>query len=90
LTLDNVASTVKSDNYTFIQTAGNWVNYDDFTQFNLYDPTSKSVIGSAVIILEQPKPTTTTSASTIPTETNSSYNPFSFVLLAAVTFVKFL
>jgi hypothetical protein len=33
--------------YTFIQTAGNWVNFNDFTQFNLFDPTTNVVFGQA-------------------------------------------
>lgn len=42
----NTATTTEGT-FTFIQTAGNWVDYNDFTQFNLFDPNTNTVIATA-------------------------------------------
>jgi hypothetical protein len=44
LTTEELRIPTKDKVYTFIQTAGNWVNYDDFTQINFFDPDTKSII----------------------------------------------
>jgi hypothetical protein len=49
LTTEELRIPTKDKVYTFIQTAGNWVNYDDFTQINFFDPDTKSIIGIAVL-----------------------------------------
>ena len=52
------ALTTTNGVFTFIQTAGNWVSYDDFSQFNLFDPVSNTVIGIAKIVGGSPPAST--------------------------------
>jgi hypothetical protein len=73
----DAASTIEGT-YTFIQTAGNWVDYNDFTQFNLFDPVSNTVIATAQLAAGGPsaggivpKPATTpTTGNTKPPSTS--------------------
>ncbi|KAJ3251047.1 hypothetical protein HK103_002912 [Boothiomyces macroporosus] len=53
------ATIMTNAQYTFVQTAGNWVSYNDFDIIELFDPASKSVIGVANM---PAKPVVTTSA----------------------------
>jgi hypothetical protein len=62
LTNDDVPATTKGGVFTFITSAGNWVSYNDFTQINVYDAASKSVVGHAVFPPASRASTPTTTA----------------------------
>jgi hypothetical protein len=51
-----------NETFTFIQTAGSWVAYEDFTQFRLFDVATLSLLATA----DLPSRSTNTSSTTLP------------------------
>jgi hypothetical protein len=79
LTTDTVTLPLSSSSatYTFIQTAGNWVNYNDFIQINFYDPATSAVFAQAILPGQPNVTSTATGVASTRSGTSTSASPAS-------------